>query len=675
MTELVLIRDLAIVWLAALLTGYLCLRLKQPLITGYMLAGVAIGPYGMKLITQPGQISALSELGVALLLFALGVELSLKQVFRKGHRVIIAGIAQILATTFCVFAFYNWSNTVPVASSLLFGLICALSSTAVVTKILTDRGEADSLHGRTLIAILLIQDLSLVPMISLLPVMHVTTDGAWVAAVGLALTKALILTGVIVLAAERAVPVLLSFVARLNSRELFLLTVIGLCLTVALLSKELGLSLALGAFLAGIMISEFPYGHQALADVLPIRDLFSTVFFVSVGMRLDPVFVADHPAEVIVFVLILIIGKSLIGTLSALIAAPHIWSALLVGVGLAQIGEFSFVLATLGYNAGILTTNQHNLFFAGSVVTLIATPILMTGVPRALMRLRRFRMVRPERRFSDRRSESTAKLSDHVILCGFGRAGRNVGMILKAHGIPFVVIETNGALIEDLRLEGIPCVYGDAGSRTVLLKANLRKASCLVLTVPDPLITTAIVSFVRHISPTIKIIARAHLPEDIEVFRTAGANAVVQPEFEASIELTRLTLLSLDRPREEIQKALHDIHSQRYMLFHPEITESKLSHLMSQSLDETAGAWFKVPDSTENKISRNDIEQATGTRLIAVKRNETVVSHPPPDTILNDEDEIYIVGNSEELALFETQFNWPRFCPMSEATSDEVSQP
>jgi len=679
MEELALIRDLSIIWAAALVVGYFCVRSKQPIIAGYIVAGIVIGPHGLKLIDQSEQISVLAEFGVALLLFALGVEVSLRQIFSAAFKIVLAGLCQIFGTAllFWYLAGLTGFATQP-GSGFLFGFICALSSSVVVTKVLMERGELDSSHGKILVPMLVIQDLSLVPVISLLPVMKMTGGdaGAALGLVAIALGKAAIFIVFIIWSATKIVPLILSRVAHSNYRELFLLTIISLCLVIAIVGHELGLSLALGAFLAGIMISESTYGHQALADLLPLRDLFSTVFFVSVGMLLNPVFIAERWTEVALFVVVLIVAKAIIAGAAASIVMPNLRRASLVGIGMAQIGEFSFVLALAGFKAEILSASLYNLFFAGAVVSLIAAPFLMSSFPALIRKVTRPGSKTDERRMEDRNQEGAAGLKGHVVLCGYGRIGRNLGLVLYSYKVPVVVVELNAAITGELEEMNIPFVYGDALSRIVLLRANLRDASVLVVTIPDPVAAISIIDIARHYNPEIKIIARAHRSEDIDVFRATGANAVVQPEFEASIEITRLTLLSLNKADPEIQTALASIRERRYSIFQPDIASTSMAQIVGFAHDEYTGAWFKVKanDAPIGKTIRDlDIRRATGATIAAVRRDEGVVPYPGADTALREADEIYVVGNPHEVSNFEETFLLSRFCPLTEVTSDEIT--
>lgn len=663
-TDLVLFRDLAIIWLSAMLAGFICLRLKQPLIAGYIIAGISIGPYAIKLIQHSEQISTLAELGVALLLFAIGVEVPIRQLFSSAGRVILSAICQIVGTTLLGWCVVTSLGLAPgPLSGILFGFICALSSTVVVTKILSDRFETEAIHGRILIPTLVVQDLCLVPVVALLPAMH-QADGGADTAILMALAKAVLLIVLVSITATRLVPPLLAWVSKSNNKEIFLLTMISLCLGIAILSKTMGLSLALGAFLGGLIVSDSPYAHEALSEMSSLRDLFSTVFFVSVGMLLDPAFIASNWAAVLGFVVALIVGKALIGGFSALIATRSVWSATLVGVGLAQIGEFSFVVASVGHDSGLINDALYNLFFAGAVVTLIASPGLMNLAPMVMRRMA-LRGSDDERVARHASAHTPIGLKDHVVLCGFGRIGRNVGLALSSKQIPFVVIELDGGIIQELLDSGVPCVFGDSLSKAVLHKANLKEASCLVLTVPEPIATVTIIGFARKINPEIKIIARVHRPQDVDLFKEIGANAVVQPEFECSVEIARLVLSSLNKPLSEINEILNELRRKRHRQFQPDIAEPLLTRIFGFPHDDYLGVWFKVNQSSHGKtITDLDFRKITGASIIAMRRQSELIPHPDPDERFRPDDEIYVVGNAQQLKHAEDMFDLSRFCPL-----------
>lgn len=658
MSDLGLIRDLAFIWVAALAASVLCARLRQPSIVGYIAAGILIGPHCLRLIGQPEQVETLAELGVALLLFALGVEAHLRGIFSSG-KILAASICQIAATSIAAWLIAAASGIVKSpAEGFIFGFICALSSTAVVTKVLMDRFETDTVHGKLIIAMLIIQDLSLVPIISLLPVLQASGQADLSMSLSWAIGKALLLIFAVYIGASRIVPPLMKWVTKADSREMFLLTLISLCVCVAMISKELGLSLALGAFLAGVMISESPYGHQALSDLLPVRDLFSIVFFVSVGMLLDPTFIGSRWELVFSFVVLLLIGKAAIATFSARIAAGSWWSCMLVGAGLAQLGEFSFVIATLAHEINLVSDSVYNLFFASAVATIMASPAVITAVPRLLDR---FAALRAQKLAAESDNPAKIDITNHVIVCGYGRTGRMVCEALGSLKIPFVVIEINGALIDELHEKRIPCVYGDVFGRTVLLHANLHGAAALVLTIPDPVAAITVTGFARFHKPDIKIIARAHRTEDIDIFRTAGANAVVQPEFESSFEITRLALSSLQAQQSTINQALAALARERYRLFK---TIDLPGGELASGLDaDFEGSWFVADGELSESIKSLDIRNRTGATIVAIKREGRLITHPSASERVIAGDQLYVAGNPEQLRAFQAASQAHPFCP------------
>lgn len=653
MGEYNLIKDLALLWCVALIVGQICLMLRQPVIAGYMLAGIAIGPHGLKLVSNVDQITVIAEFGVAMLLFTLGVDIPLKKVLSSAGKIMTAGLSQMIltATLFGSIAFiYGLAHNL--AESFLFGSACAISSSVIISRILSDRGEVDSLHGRILVPLALVQDLCLIFIIPALPIMHQIVSSSASSSQYLSLTlsalKSVLMLCMVIFGATKIMPHLLERSAKTNSREMFLLTVIVICLGIAVLCQWLGLSIAIGAFLAGMMMSESTYAHQALHDMTPLKTVFSIVFFVSVGMLLSPVFIANHIFEVFGFVILLVVGKAIIAALCARMATTNTRSALLVGVGLAQIGEFSFILLSLGFASKLVSESMFNLFLAAAVVSMIASPWLMDLIPKLLLR----KLSKEMDEATDESTDSGSnKLQNHVIICGCGRVGKNLSMILETHQIPFVVIELNANIIEDLALRGIPHIYGDSMSPIVLKKANLKDASMLVLTMPDPLSAISVAEFARKINPDIKMVARANRTDDIRLFQEASVNGVVQPEFEASAEITRLVFLSMRRPATELHKALEQIRTRRYAIFQPDVGELDLSETFPQFGEDQMGIWFDIQkdDVTGKSIRDLNIREKTGATVTALKRGDQTQAFPEPTLVLEKNDKVYVVGTYEQV--------------------------
>lgn len=535
MPELALLRDLGILWIAALAGGFICACLKQPTIAGYLLVGIAIGPHGLKLISHADQIDVLAELGVALLLFSLGLEVYLKDLLTSA-RTIVAGLVQIGLTIAGAWVLAHQTGLAPsMASGFIFGCVCALSSTAVVTKLLSERGEIDTIHGRLLIPMLIAQDLSIIPMVMLIPLLHTGGVENWMPVV-IALSSTGLLLALVFFGATKVVPRLLTLVTRTESRELFVLFAISLCVGAAILAQKAGFTAALGAFLAGILVSEFPYGHQILADLRSMRDLFSTVFFVSIGMLMDPVFIMAHWMQVSAFLVLLIAGKTIAAMAGAMCATKSIRSAALTGISLAQIGEFSFVLATLAYEQKIIDDAIYNLFFGGAVISILVTPSLTWFSAKLASRLGAHTSAAP----SKLPNHNWQDLSDHVIICGFGRVGQNIGAILSDQDIPFCVVEINPAICDKMESQGVPCIFGDVFGASALDKAHLESASALIMSIPDAHAAVTAVRHARKRRPDLFIAARAHQKNEADMLIDAGANSIVIPEAESGIKLAEL---------------------------------------------------------------------------------------------------------------------------------------
>ncbi len=485
MDELALLVDLVLAAGTALIGGLIAQRLGQPVILGYLAAGVAIGPFTPGPVRDIHNLSVLAEAGVALLMFALGAEVSLAELQRVGRVAVIGGVLQILGSIGLGMAAGPLLGLSP-SQGIFFGALTALSSTVVVIKLLHGRGELGSLHGRVALGILIVQDLSLVPMMVILPELARPAD-ALAMTLGWAFLKAAGLLAATFFVGTRVIPRVLDLVARTGSRELFLLCVFALALGTALGTQFFGLSLALGAFLAGLVVSESDLSHQAVAEMLPLRDLFATLFFVSVGMLLDPFFVIRNVPAVLLVVAVVVLGKLLLVTLLVRLSGYAVRVALLTGLALPQIGEFSFVLARLGVGQGLIDDYLYNLTLAGALVTIILSPALLQLAEPLMGALRRLPLV--GRQFDERLPDDLASdqsgLSRHTVICGFGRVGRELAEALERWGFAYLVIEYDPRVAAEIRKRGVPVIFGDAAKPMVLHHARLEQARVLAITVPD----------------------------------------------------------------------------------------------------------------------------------------------------------------------------------------------
>jgi CPA2 family monovalent cation:H+ antiporter-2 len=536
-----LVFDLAAALAAAFAGGWIARRLGQPVLIGYLLAGFLIGPHTPGFAADRDRVQQLAELGVALLMFGLGVEFSITEILRVKRIVSVAGGIQIpltIALGVAVGTISGWS----IQESFLLGGAFAISSSIVTLTWLMSRGEADSEHAHVALGLGVVQDLALVPMIALLPVLSNGHDSniafELVKSVGIA-TIALVL---VIVLGTRLVPRILYTVARIESRELFLLIVVLIALGTALASQEAGLSLALGAFLAGLVVSESEYDRQVISDIIPLRDLFSTLFFVSIGMLVDPGYIAQHVPQVAGFTAAVVIGKILIIGGALLAAGVNHTTATLVAVFMAQMGEFSFVLAGAGLDDNVIDDNQFGVILATAVLSILVTPFIVKLIPALTDISSRLPGVATQEPPVVDTEQSLGELRRHTIICGYGRVGAVLGDSLERRGFAYTVVELNPAIVRDLRDRGVPAVYGDTGSEPVLEHAGIRHARVLVVASVDLVSTPAAIRYARKVNPSISIITRAQASSEVELLLKAGANEIVQPEFEAGLECVRYVM-------------------------------------------------------------------------------------------------------------------------------------
>jgi CPA2 family monovalent cation:H+ antiporter-2 len=562
------LREIGIVLAAALAGGLVARALRLPVLIGYLLAGIAVGPHTPGFIAEKATVATVADLGVALLMFAVGVQFSLDELTHVRRIALGGGAVQIGGTILLGLLLglaFGWG----VYGGLFLGCALALSSTAVMLKILEERGELGTSHGRAMLGILVVQDLSLVLMIVLLPALtSFQSEGLRALSVlGIALLKALLFLLATVLMATRGAPALLHRVVHTGSRELFLLTVVCLCLVAAYAAEMMGLGLALGAFLAGIVVSESGYAHEVFGQVRPLRDVFASVFFVSVGMLLDPRFLLANFATVGAVVLTILIGKSLLtmGALLGLGAQGRV--AVLTGVGLAQIGEFSFVLATVGSSRGLISAEIASVLLASALITILLAPFVFGAGDR----LYRTAMTVPAlRRLLSRAPEAPADeetpLAEmpRVLVLGAGRVGRYVSNALQAHEIAQVVLDYDATASARLRELGVPVIYGDVTSGSVLEKAHPQSAALAVIALPEAATTEMALRLLKTYAPTLPVVVRVHRGDDIPRMRAAGADAVIHAEFEAGSAMIREGLEQLGISDTTIALYLAQVRQHRY---------------------------------------------------------------------------------------------------------------
>ncbi|MGD9904664.1 MAG: cation:proton antiporter [Vicinamibacterales bacterium] len=643
-----LVADLALVLLAALGGGFLAQRLGQPLIVGYILAGVIVGPFSVgPSVDNTHDIERLAELGVELLLFSLGLEVSFGELAPVRRVALIGGVIQILTTIALgvglgVGLGWEWQP------ALWFGAIISLSSTMVALKTIQAQGRLGTLSSRVMLGILVVQDLAVVPLMIVLPELSDPAGGLFKVAV--AAGRAALLLGVIVFSATRVVPRLMAWVAQWNSRELFFLATISLAVGVGVLAGQVGLSMAIGAFVAGLVVSESEYAHQALSDVAPLRDLFGMLFFVSVGMLLDPVRLWDQLGALSVVVAAVVVGKALI--LAAVVRAFGYWNVvpLAVGLTLFQVGEFAFVLARVGLTSGALSADVYNLAMNAAVVTMVLTPVVSGYVPALYERL----WPKRSRETFEAINLPEHGLRDQVVICGAGRVGRSIADALHPLGLPFVIVESDDRRVQQARRAGLPVIYGDATQPVVLDAAGVEHARAILVTVPAFPDVRAIVSAARVVRADVPIIARADGIEAVRALYGLGIQEVTSPEFEAAIEMARQALLRFNVPAQEILTVASAIRHERYS----HSGESPLA-LMSQigeiarQLDFT---WVSVPTGSPldgRTLASLRLRSTTGVSVVGIIREGRLISNPDGDSVLERGDLVAVLGTRDQIARFD----------------------
>jgi len=553
-----LIADLTLILAAALIGGFAAHRLGQPLIVGYIVAGIVVGPFtGGLTVRHVEGIEQLAELGVALLLFSLGLEVSFGELAPVRVVAIAGGAMQILVTLalgVVLAEALGWSWQ----PALWFGALIALSSTMVALKTLQAQGRIGTLSSRVMLGMLVVQDLAVVPLMIVLPELSSPSGGA--TRVMIATGRAFLLLGLTVVVATRVVPRLMAAVARWNSPELFLLATTTVALGVGYAAHSFGLSLALGAFIAGLVINESEYAHQALSDVIPLRDIFGMLFFVSVGMLLDPAVVWRQIGTVAIVVIAVIAGKALIFGVVVRAFGYRRIVPLAVGLTLFQVGEFAFVLARVGLDDGTISTDLYALVLNTAVATMALTPIVSNATPWIYERIRG-----PEPQDAlEVINLPDAGLVDHVVVAGGGRVGRTVADALASRDLPFVLIEQDDRRVQQARRDGLAVIYGDASRAVVLEAANVSRACALLVTVPTYTDVRAIVRAAQHIRADLPIVARAEGPDAIRDLYALGIEDVTSPEFEAAIEMTREALVRLAVPPDDVQRVTTTMRRKRY---------------------------------------------------------------------------------------------------------------
>ncbi len=543
---MLLLKDIVVMFGLAVVVALICHRLKIPTVVGLILTGVIAGPHGMGLTTEIDAVEMLAEIGVIFLLFTIGLEFSIASIAHVRRLFFVGGPFQVAITTLVVFG-ACMSAGVPMPQSILFGLIASLSSTAIILRLLQERAELTSPHGKGTMAMLIFQDIAFVPMMLVIPFLAGQATGNIVRDVGILVVKIVVIWLVIGFAAPRFVPRVMTRIARAQSNELFLLSLGVLCFFVAWLTSLAGLSLALGAFLAGLVLSDSEHSHRALENVLPFRDAFSSFFFVSMGMLVDGSYVIGHLPAILAVTLGVIVLKALVATVVMLaIGLPYRVSTM-TGLSLAQVGEFSLLLLSAALGVALVSGGMYQFALAVCLFTMVASPFIVIGAHRLAdwgTRLPMPMKIREGRYFIA--GDADEGLRDHIVIAGYGVIGAMVGHSARLCDIKYEAIEISYDIVMEQRQRGVPIFYGDATQEASLLKANIKYARVCLVAIPDAVGAARVVSLARRLNPDVVIVARVRYVRDMVRLYSLGANEVVSEETEASIKMFSVVLEKYD---------------------------------------------------------------------------------------------------------------------------------
>jgi CPA2 family monovalent cation:H+ antiporter-2 len=646
-----LLDDLLILLVASIPIAFICHRLRLPVIVGFMITGVVIGPYGLGLIKDAHAVEALAEIGVVLLLFTIGLEFSLRRMVEMKRLVLLGGGLQVSLTIMGVagLALLLGRST---SQAFFFGFLFALSSTAIVLKTYMDRQEIDTPHGKAGVGILLFQDLCIVPMMLLVPVLS-GREGSSFTNIAIKLGTALAVIAGIILAARFVVPFLLHHVVRLRSQEVFIIFVALLSLGTAWLTSRFGLSMALGAFIAGIVLAESEYSHQIVSDVMPFRDIFNSVFFISIGMLLSLGALAANLLTALLWFGALVLGKAIIVLVVARLSGNSLRVGTMVGIGLAQVGEFSFILAKVGLEQELLTKPDYQKFLAASILSMIATPFLINLAPRVGYALQS--KLSPGSPLDPQMEDIEAAchdLNEHVVVIGYGMNGRNLVKVLHRVGIPYVVLELNAEVVRQARELGVPIEYGDASRKDVLSHVGLLRAGILVLAISDPISTRRTVAIAREMNPDLRIIVRTRYMAEVEELYQLGANQVIPEEFETSVEIFSRVLREYGVSRNVIQREVEDVRKEGYQMLRSSSLPLAELNTIAEAFDSTGTETiFISPNSPSigKTLGELDLRNQTGASVTAAIRDGDTRINLGPDFRIAEDDILVLLGQSEYL--------------------------
>ena len=647
MADPIVFRDLAFVFVAAVVGGALAWWARQPLILGYVFGGILIGPFTPgPALSDAHNFALFAEIGVVLLMFSVGIEFSVRDLWRVRWVALLGGplgIALCAGLSAMAGRLLGWSYV----QGAVVGLVISVASTMVLTRLLLDRGELHSHHGRIMMGISLVEDLAVVALIVLIPALG-TLDPARLIEAGVSLGKAVLVLAPFAFVVARIVPLLMTRVARTREPELFLLVVLAVGLGTAALTNAVGLSLALGAFVAGLIISGSDFAHEILGRLMPLREAFGALFFVTVGALIDPRAVVESLPVLGVIALLVVVGKFAIRTVVVMLFGESLATALLVGVGLAQIGEFSFVLVQVAQSAGHVGADVYNAVLAASLITILFNALTVQAVPRWIGRIRLAAAeptgMRPASQW----------MRGHVVVCGFGRVGSAIGEALETFGQPYMAIELDPDIVRGLRARGIPALFGDASNRRTLERAGVDRAVMIIAVLPEVERAYRVVQISRSMNPDIPILARAHHESGRDELRRVGATEIIQPEMEAAATLIRHSLRRLGQPHDRVLAYLERFRES----VEPSVRAVGAGD--SDSLPRMADVVLGASELADQSLREARIRERLGVTVVAVSHaGGAVVLNPSADAVLRAGDRVRVFGLPDQIEAFRREASAP----------------
>jgi CPA2 family monovalent cation:H+ antiporter-2 len=651
--KVTLLINIVVALVVAFIGGIIARRIGLPTIVGYLLAGIVIGPFTPGFVGDTETISQLAELGVIFLMFGVGLHFSLGDLWKVRAVAIPGALGRMAITMLLGFGFsrlWGWTIT----SGIVIGLAISIASTVVLLRNLTDNGLLNTPHGKAAIGWVIVEDLATVLILVLMPSLVNTSNGFNWGQLGFTLLKAAGFVIVAFFAGKRLIPWILLRIAHTRSRELFILAVLAIALGIALSAAELfGVSLALGAFVAGVVVNESPLSHQVGADVLPFQEAFAVLFFVSIGMLVNPNYIFNNITTILAFTALIVIGKTLVTVLMGFMLPWPAHTTLVLATVLSQIGEFSFILGQEGMALGLLDRDQYSLILTGSLLSITVNPLLIRLIAPAEKWLQKLPAVW---RLLDRHRPMPLAVEEsiagHVVIVGYGRIGRHIINLLGKMNIPHLVIDADAERIEELSRRGVPNLYGDAANSEVLTHAGLERARALVVAGPDESSSELVVAAARDLAPELPIIARASTEEGIDQLAKLGAQDVIHPELEGGLEIVRHTLLKLNFPLHEIIRYMDAVRRDHYDLQINTEEEHRLLHDLINASGNIEVTWLRLASGNPlvgQTLAQADLRVRTGASVVAIMRNRVVMANPKSSTVFEAGDRIGFIGDKEQV--------------------------